>query len=174
MALTESDSDAAFPGAGDDGRAAARLGQPSGAMSHSGFHNAANAWPRRRLVSAVALSPVLFIILISAAGGWAPGLAPGWTALVALVALGASATLASYLPRPGYGRRLDLGCTPCAAVAALSVVGAAWVLRSTPNDLSSAALALVIIGFGLTQRLTSPSSCAAPSPRVTSGDQRRP
>ncbi|MEO6145027.1 MAG: hypothetical protein ABIP19_13700 [Dermatophilaceae bacterium] len=174
MALAESDSDTAFPGAGEDGRAAARLGQPRGAMSQRGFHNAANAWPRRKLVSAVALSPVLFAVLISAAGGRAQGLAPGWTALVALVALGASATLASYLPRPGYGRRLDLGCTPCAAVAALSVVGAAWVLHSTPHDLSSAALALVIIGFGLAQRLTSPSSCAAPHPRAKSGDQRRP
>ena len=167
MALTKSDPEAAFPSTGDDGRAAARLG-PAGALSHRGFHNAANAWPRRRLVSAAALSPVLFIVLTSAAGGWAPGLAPGWTALVALVALGASATLASYLPRPGYGRRLDVGCTPCAAVAALSVVGASGVLRSNPHDLSSAALALVIIGFGLTQRLTSPSSCAAPTPRTKS------
>ena len=75
MALTESDSEAAFPGAGDDGRAAARVGQPAGAMSHRGFHNAANAWPRRRLLSAAALSPVLFTVLLSAAGGSAPPVA---------------------------------------------------------------------------------------------------
>lgn len=120
------------------------------------------------------LSPVLFALLVSAAGGWEPGLAPGWTALVALVALGGAATLASYLPRPGYGRRLDVGCTPCAAVAALSVLGAAVVLSTAPYDMSTAALALVIVGFGLTQRLTSPSTCAAPSPPPESGEERRP
>ena len=133
-----------------------------------------DTWPLRRLVVVAALSPVLFALLVSAAGGWAPGLAPGWTALVALVALGGAATLASYLPRPGFGRRPDVGCTPCAAVAALSVLGAAGVLSTAPHDLSTAALALVITGFGLTQRLTSPSSCAAPNPRAKSGDQRHP
>jgi hypothetical protein len=123
------------------------------------------AWPLRRLVVAASLSPVLFTLLVGVAGGWAPLAAPGWTALVALVALGAAATLATYLPRPGAGRTLDLGCTPCAAVAALSVLGAAGVLSTAPHDVSTAVLALVIVIFGLTQRLTNPSTCAAPTPR---------
>lgn len=174
MASTEYAPDAASAGAPAGGSATAHVLQPAGTTTRRGFHNAADAWPLRRLVVVAVLSPVLFALLVSAAGGWGPGLAPGWTALVALVALGGAATLASYLPRPGYGRRLDVGCTPCAAVAALSVLGAAGVLSTAPHDLSTAALALVITGFGLTQRLTSPSSCAAPNPRATSGDQRHP
>jgi hypothetical protein len=110
------------------------------------------------------LTPMLFVGLVGAAGGWAPGVGPEWPALVALVALAAAATLATYLPQPGAGHRLDLGCTPCAAVAALSVLGAGAVLSTTAHETSTAGLALVIVGFGLTQRLTSPSSCAAPRP----------
>ncbi|MHB8300731.1 MAG: hypothetical protein ACYDDW_19710 [Dermatophilaceae bacterium] len=68
------------------------------------------------------------------------------------------------------GRELDAPSTsaahPAAAVAALSVLGAAWVLRTAPHDVSTAVLALVIVMFGLTQRLTSPSTCAAPTPRT--------
>ncbi len=134
---------------------------------------AAGAWPLRRLVAVVVLSPVLLALLVRAAGGWAPGAAPGWTALVALVSVGAAATLATYLPRPGTGRRVDVGCTPCAAAAALSVVGAAGVLSMASHDVPNAVLALVIVGFGLTQRLTNPTTCAAPSPRPERGGQRR-
>ena len=72
---------------------------------------------------------------------------------------------ATYLPRPGAGRRLELGCTPCAAVAALSVLGAAVVLGTSPYNVSTAVLALVVVGFGLTQRLTNPSTCVAPGSR---------
>jgi len=119
----------------------------------------------RRIVAAAVLSPLLFVLLISVAGGWAPGATLGWTVLVALMALAGAATLASYLPRPGAGRKLEIGCTPCAAVAALSVLGAAAVLSTAPYDVSTAVLALVVVGFGLTQRLTNPSTCVAPGPR---------
>lgn len=118
----------------------------------------------RRIVAVAVLSPLLFVLLIAVAGGWAPGAPLGWTALVALMALAAAATLASYLPRPGAGRKLEIGCTPCAAVAALSVVGAGAVLSTAPYDVSTAVLASVVVGFGLTQRLTNPSTCVAPAP----------
>jgi len=129
------------------------------------FANAAGSWPLRRIVAVAVLSPLLFVLLISVAGGWASGATLGWTVLVALMALAGAATLATYLPRPGAGRTLEIGCTPCAAVAALSVLGAAAVLSTTPHDVSTAFLALAVVGFGLTQRLTNPSTCAAPSPR---------
>ena len=129
------------------------------------FANAAGSWPLRRIVAVAVLFPLLFVLLIVVAGGWASGAALGWTVLVALMALAAAATLATYLPRPGAGRKLELGCTPCAAVAALSVLGAGAVLSTAPYDVSTAILALVVVGFGLTQRLTNPSTCVAPAPR---------
>jgi len=129
------------------------------------FANAAGSWPLRRLVAVAVLSPLLFVLLISVAGGWAPGAPLGWTVLVALMALAGAATLATYLPRPGAGRKLEIGCTPCAAVAALSVLGAGAVLSTAPYDVSTAVMALAVVGFGLTQRLTNPSTCVAPGPR---------
>lgn len=119
----------------------------------------------RRIVVVAVLSPLLFVLLIAVAGGWTPGAPLGWTALVAVMALAAAATLASYLPRPGAGRKLEIGCTPCAAVAALSVVGAGAVLSTAPYDVSTAVMALAVVGFGLMQRLTNPSTCVAPGPR---------
>ena len=129
------------------------------------FANATASWPLRRLVAVAVLSPLLFVLLIASVGGWAPAASLGWAAIVAVMALAAAATIATYLPRPGAGRRLELGCTPCAAVAALSVLGAAVVLGTSPYNVSTAVLALVVVGFGLTQRLTSPSTCVAPSSR---------
>ncbi len=134
-------------------------------LARRGLANASIGWTSRRLVAVAVLSPALFAILVAAAGGWPPGAGGGWDALVAVAALASATTLATYLPQPGAGRRLDLGCTPCAAVAALSVVGAAAVLSMAPHDMSQAALALVIVGFGLTQRLTSPRTC--PTARTT-------
>jgi hypothetical protein len=133
--------------------------------THTVFANAAGSWPLRKIVAVAVLFPLLFVLLIAVAGGWAPVAAPGWTVLVALMALAAAATMATYLPRPGAGRKLELGCTPCAAVAALSVLGAGAVLSTAPYDVSTAVLALVVVGFGLTQRLTNPSTCVAPGPR---------
>ena len=119
----------------------------------------------RRIVAVAVLSPLLFVLLIASAGGWAPEASLRWTAIIAVMALAAAATLATYLPRPGAGRKLELGCTPCAVVAALSVLGAAVVLGTSPYDVPTAVLALVVVGFGLAQRLTNPSTCPAPGPR---------
>ena len=132
--------------------------------TRTGFAYKAGSWPLRRLAAVAVLSPLLFVLLTSVAGGLTPGATLGWTALVALTALAGAATLATYLPRPGAGRTLEIGCTPCAAVAALSVLGAAVVLSTSPHDVSTAFLALVIVGFGLTQRLTNPSTCGRQAP----------
>lgn len=138
-----------------------------------GLAKTTGVWTLRRLVAVAVLFPVILAMLLGAGGGWSPA-EPGWTAIVALAALAAAATLATYLPRSGAWRSLDLGCTPCAAVAALSVLGAVGVLSTAPHDVSTAALAMVIVGFGLTQRLTNPSTCAAPSPGPKADDQQRP
>ena len=118
-------------------------------------------WPMRRIVTVVAGTPALLALLLAASGGQATAIPGGWTALVALIAVMSATTLATYLPLPGTGRRLDLGCTPCAAAAALSVVIAGAVLVSTPHDVPTAILAAGVAAFGLRQRLANPSSCAA-------------
>jgi len=111
---------------------------------------------------AVALTaPALFGLMIAASGGWAPTPSPGWTALVAGVAFACATTLATYLPRPGTGLRPDLGCTPCAAVAAVTVLASFGLLSSAPHEVSTAVLALGVSGFGLLQRLNNPSTCPA-------------
>ena len=106
------------------------------------------------------MAPVLMALQFLVAGG--ASTSRGWTVLAGLVALTASATLATYLPRPGSGARLDVGCTPCASVAALTVPIAAVVLNSA-LDVPSAILALGVAGFGLWRRLMDPSTCPVPA-----------
>lgn len=121
-----------------------------------------HSWPTRRLVATAVLAPVMFVVLTQVAGVSASGAGSWWFGLVSIVSIISAATLASYLPRPGAGRGLDLGCTPCAAVAALAVLASAGVLTSMPPDLPNGILALGIAAFGLVQRLRSPASCALP------------
>lgn len=111
-------------------------------------------WPRRRAVATAALTPALFAALAATGGGWQPGAAPLWTALVALTALASAATLATYLPQRGQGWRPDLDCSPCAAMSAGSVLAAAWLLGSAPLQPAMAVVALATATFGLTQRLS--------------------
>ena len=119
------------------------------------------AWPMRKRVAVAVLAPVLLVLSVSASGGWALATSRGWTALVALVALASAMTLASYLPSHGTGLKLDFGCTPCAAIAALSVVASLVLLSSSPGDVPTAFLALGVAAFGLRQRLANPSTCPA-------------
>lgn len=119
------------------------------------------AWPLRRRMAVVVLAPVLFALMVAASGGWVLATSPGWTALVVLIAVSCAATLATYLPHPGTGLSIDVGCTPCAALAAVSVLAAFIVLSSAPHDVSTAVLALGISAFGLMQRLNNPSTCPA-------------
>jgi hypothetical protein len=107
------------------------------------------------------IAPVLFVLMVAASGGWALATSPGWSVLVAGVALACATTLATYLPRPGTGLRLDLGCTPCAAVAAVTVLASFGLLSSAPHDVSTAVLALGVSAFGLVPRLNNPSTCPA-------------
>lgn len=119
------------------------------------------AWPLRRRVAVALAAPVLFGLMVAVSGGWAPATSPGWTALVAGAALVCATTLATYLPRPGTGLKPDLGCTPCAAVAAVTVLASFGLLNSAPHDVSTAVLALGVSAFGLAQRLSNPSTCPA-------------
>jgi hypothetical protein len=134
---------------------------PAAPTAHR-YANALTSWPMRRRLAVAVIAPALFALLVAASGGWALSTSPGWTALVALVALVCATTLAKYIPSPGAGLRPDLGCTPCAAVGAVSVLASFGVLSSAPHDVSTAVLALGIsVVFGLVQRLNNPSTCPA-------------
>ena len=121
----------------------------------------AGRWPRRRVLSALAAAPLVGAAL-AAVGGGLPG-PVGWAVLVGVASLIGAATLASYVPMRGTGRRLDIGCTPCAVVAALTLVGAAGILGGSPHDAASAALAVGLVAFGLLQRMTDPETCPVPT-----------
>jgi hypothetical protein len=136
------------------------LAKPSAPTTQRRYANALTAWPLRKRMAVGLIAPVLFVLMVATSGGWAPATSPGWTALVAGVALASATTLATYLPRAGTGLRPDLGCTPCAAVAAVTVLASFGLLSSAPHDVSTAVLALGVSAFGLVQRLN-PSTCPA-------------
>lgn len=115
--------------------------------------SAARRWSRRRTVATVALTPAAFAGLVALGGGWAGAGAVLWTALVVLVALAAAAVLATYVPQPGAGARLDLGCSPCAVTAAATLLAAAMFLQMAPHQPAMALTALATVGLGLVQRL---------------------
>ena len=135
--------------------------KPAAPTAHRRYANASTAWPLRKRMTVALIAPVLFVLMVATSGGWAPATSPGWTAVVAGVALASATTLATYLPQPGSGLKLDLGCTPCAAVAAVTVLASFGLVNSAPHDVSTAVLALGVSAFGLVQRLNNPSTCPA-------------
>jgi len=164
-------SDPARPDTEDDGEArpardhAGESGTPTAGEAGLGpatiSLRGSNRWPRRRTVATAVLAPTLFVALVSTGGGWMPTVTPLWTALVALTALVSAATLATYVPLPGQGWRPDVGCSPCAAMSAGSVLAAAWLLGSAPLQPAMAVVALAAVTFGLVQRLSgAATSCS--------------
>ena len=134
---------------------------PAAPITRPRYASALAPLPMRRGVAVALAAPVLFGLMVTVSGGWGQPTSAGWTALVALVALSCATTLATYLPHPGTGLRIDVGCTPCAAVAAVTVLAAFALLSSAPRDASTAVLALGVSAFGLVQRLRNPSTCPA-------------
>jgi hypothetical protein len=86
----------------------------------------------------------------------------GWTAVDAVSGLLAAVVLASYVPRPGSGRVLEVGCSPCAVMAAAAVFGSLLLRSTSPLDVGIAVVATGLLGFGLLQRLTDVRTCALP------------
>jgi hypothetical protein len=115
----------------------------------------------RRRLAVVALTPLVGAWLLYVGGSATPvsPTAP-WYAGVGVASLLGAAVLAGYVPVAG--RRLDLGCTPCAALSAASVVGATMAMRNYGADVSGPLVASAVLLFGLSQRLTQPATCPAP------------
>lgn len=114
-----------------------------------------DAGRRRRLVG-VGTAAVLFVLYVALGGGFgsAPGLA--WFVVVGAVAAVGGAVLADFLPRAGQSLRDAVGRAPCAAMPAMTTVGAGLLIASAPGSASMALAALAIVVFGLVQRRTTP------------------
>jgi hypothetical protein len=119
------------------------------------------SWTPRRRLALVALFPLVgaWFLVVARSSSEVPPTA-GWYAGTGVAALLGAAVLASYLPVSG--RRLELGCTPCATLAALTVVGATMALRSYGSEPGGPLVAVAVLLFGLTQRLIQPTACATP------------
>jgi hypothetical protein len=75
----------------------------------------------------------------------------------------AALILASYVPSRGSGRLIEVGCSPCAVVAALAILGSFLVRNDTPFDSGRAWVAVALLVFGLVQRLADNQACSLPS-----------
>lgn len=106
---------------------------------------------RRTVVAGVAAPSLAAVAWVTRPTTGAPGV--GGLVAGALVVAISTATLTTYVPAAG--RRPELGCQPCAAAAAVSVVLAMGLL-----SVGATLLALAAAAAGLVQRLRRPASCA--------------
>jgi hypothetical protein len=118
------------------------------------------AWPPRRWFALVVLVPARGALMLAVTRPAQLAAGPGWWVLLAATVLAGAGTLASYVPASGV--RPDTGCTPCAAVSALTVVAAVALLSDAGPDLTAVALAAAVSIFGLSQRLSQPRACLSP------------
>lgn len=125
-----------------------------------GHVRASGRWPRRRLLSAVGIVAAL-VVGVQLFVGWAPVSAPAWSALTFGVIVLASLALATFVPLPGHGAGLDIGCTPCAAAGGMLALAGSWLAASSAYDAGSASLGLALAGAALVRRVTEPVTCAA-------------
>lgn len=114
-------------------------------------------WPRRRWLAALVAFPFVSALFTGAAGVALDQAGLAWSLLLLAAGIMGAGILATYVPRSGL--RPGLGCSACAAVSGLTVVGAALALGSYGGQLSGPLLAVALTGFGLTQRLRQEAAC---------------
>lgn len=114
-------------------------------------------WPRRRWITAVLAAPVLAGLLLATGRG---GAWWGWPVAVLVAGL-AALVVASYLPVPGSGRLLEVGCSPCAVVAAGGVAVAILARTGAPGSPATAVLAILVLLAAVRQRLADAIACPA-------------
>ena len=126
-------------------------------------------WPHRRRVAVLMLTPVMAAIFVAVSGTPVDHVSAAWLLFVAVAATVAAAVLGSYVPRNGL--RPDVGCTPCAAMSAMTVVGAMMALNNFGSMLIGPALAIAVTLFGFAQRLGQTETCSVPArPNLPDGD----
>lgn len=128
-------------------------------------------WPRRRWITAALIAPALAGLLLATGRGTAWW---GWPVLVFVAGL-AALVLSSYLPAPGSRRLLEIGCSPCAVVAAGAVVVAVLVRAGAPDNPATAVIATLVLLAAVRQRLADAVACpTARNPRAGDGPDVRP
>lgn len=120
---------------------------------------------RRRLFWGLAAPGLAALYVRASETPWGH-LSAAWLGLTAAAAVVGAAVLASYLPAQGW--RPELGCSPCAAVAALSLVGSVIAVSAYGPSLVGPILAAAVSLYGLAQRIAQPASCSVPSPSGSS------
>lgn len=118
-------------------------------------------WPRRRRVAAAMLF-VALVLLGTVGQGWAFATQPLWSVVTLGALVVAAGALATFVPLPGEGLHVHLGCGPCAAAGGLAALGGAWLALTSAFDAGTASLALALGGFALARRLTEPQTCDRP------------
>lgn len=118
-------------------------------------------WFRRRTLVAATLTPVIATGLALASGVNAGDLSATWLLLALVAATLSAAVLASYVPRRGL--RPELGCTPCAAMSVLTVLGGIIAVANYGASFLGPLVATAVTLFGLTQRLGQVQVCTAPA-----------
>ncbi len=116
------------------------------------------AWPARRRVALLLLLPVVAAWFVSLGRASVTPPSPWWYVVTLVAAVLGAAVLATYVPV--VGRRPDLGCSPCATMSALTLVGATVALRNYGADVAGPLVAGALLLFGLTQRMSQPATCA--------------
>jgi hypothetical protein len=119
-----------------------------------------DAWPPRRRVALVVLLPFVATWFVSLGQDGRAESSPAWYVVAMLASVLGAAVLASYVPVVGL--RLEVGCSPCAAMAFLTFVGASIAMRQYGADIAGPLLSSALLLFGLTQRMSQPATCTAP------------
>ena len=114
-------------------------------------------WHPRRGIAAVVLTPMVAAGFVALAAVPLDSLAGAWLVLATVASALSALVLASYLPARGL--RPELGCSPCAALSAMTVVGASIALHRYGASLTGPALATAVTLFGLGQRLGATETC---------------
>ncbi len=115
-------------------------------------------WPARRLAAAGSAA-VLLAVVVQLFVGWNLTGAPTWALLTAITVVLGSLALATFLPLPGQGLALDVGCTPCAAGGGLLALAGMWLAISSAYDGGNASLGVALAGAALVRRVTEPTTC---------------
>ena len=115
--------------------------------------------PRRRLAAMIA-SPVLALWYFGVSQQSWGDPSPLWWALTVTAAVLGGGVVAGYVPERG--GRPDLGCTPCAALSGLVLLGSTILISTYHSDLGGPALAVAITALGLVQRSASATRCVVP------------
>ena len=118
-------------------------------------------WPRRRWLAALALIPAAVVTFLWAGLDLPTGTTPpawGW-AVGVLAGVLAGLTLSSYVPGPGSGHLIEVGCSPCALASAASVAGALYLRGASPTSGGIAVATVAILALGLQRRLSDAAAC---------------